>query len=384
MGWKTSALPAKRPEARRTTPRRHCCGHAAAGSLPLRSAPPPRPAAPRSARPRPGRRAQPAPGGPRRAGAPSREALLSLPLADGAAGRAGGGGAARRPGLGPRRGGAVAAAPSRGQQRHEPPPTGSGARLPPVFRFSTRCRPARRGRDGRGAGRRADETVAHHGNVGEAGARTKGRRGAARGRGLRGMGGGGGDPLCASRPSTDEGGSDAAGAGRLGRPWQRGGGRRCAARRPRARRPPHRIPSRGGGSLCSAASGPAPAFVRRPPGSCLAPAAGVPGGGVPLRVLRGRAGRHPGGARAWGARGGGWSAGTWAPSFQDRWRGEADICCLTSCATEKYMWFPSCNFPSLQMTQGLDFVNESLCPCFDILLGGPFQKGVAQQRLFGA
>lgn len=65
-------------------------------------------------------------------------------------------------------------------------------------------------------------------------------------------------------------------------------------------------------------------------------------------------------------------------SFPGRWLSKADMCCLTSCATEKYMWFHSCNFPSLQMTQSLDFVNEPLSPCSDTLLRGVFQKGVAQ------
>lgn len=71
-------------------------------------------------------------------------------------------------------------------------------------------------------------------------------------------------------------------------------------------------------------------------------------------------------------------------SFPGRWLSKADVCSLTSCATEKYMWFQSCNFPSLQMTQGLDFVNEPLSPRSDVPLQGLFQKGVAQRRVFSA
>lgn len=65
-------------------------------------------------------------------------------------------------------------------------------------------------------------------------------------------------------------------------------------------------------------------------------------------------------------------------SFPGRWLSKADMCCLTSCAAEKYMWLHSCNFPSLQMTQGLNFVNEPLSPYYDIHPQGLFQKGVTQ------
>jgi len=61
------------------------------------------------------------------------------------------------------------------------------------------------------------------------------------------------------------------------------------------------------------------------------------------------------------------------------------MCCLASCAAERYVWCHGCNFPSLRMTQGLDVVNEPpLSPGSDALLQGPFQKGVAPRLFFGA